>query len=211
MIFKESKETRRFVMRMPTDGLFRKIRGKREISKLSDFQEEIEKLISISGKRYKESKELEEDLKKKYNEKMSNLDFQGSKQTVENSKRQLVKTLDLEVQLEFLTEIQKLIPFVSQDRIGNPSQFNDFQNVAYQILNQKKIKTTSNRKFLLRKFQKFISRKESMSTVNQHTSQSSDMEVDEIINDLMTKKDIKKIDSEINEILREIKQKKGEG
>ncbi|MHA2307283.1 MAG: hypothetical protein ACXACU_18035 [Candidatus Hodarchaeales archaeon] len=210
MIFKELKETRMIVRRMPINSFFRKVKGKREISQLLDFQEELENLISKVGKRYKESKELEEELKKIYDEKMSNLDFRGSKQSVENSKRQLVETLDIEVQLEFLTDIQKLIPFISQDRIGNPDQFNDFQKVAYQILNPKKIKSRSNRKFLLRKFQKFISRKDSMPSVNHPNSQSSDMEVDDIINDLMTKKDTKKIDSEIDEILAEIKQKNHE-
>ncbi len=192
---------------MPINGLLRKVKGKREISQLSDFKEELENLISKIGKKYKESKELEESYKKKYDEKMSNLDFQGSKQTVENSKRQLVNTLDLEAQLEFLTEIQKLIPFISQDRIGNHDQFKNFKNVAYQILNPKKIKMRSNRKLLIRKFQKFISREKSIPTVNHANSQSSDKEADEIINDLMKKKDSKKIDSEINEILEEMKKK----
>jgi hypothetical protein len=210
MIFKELKETRMIVRRMPINGFFRKVKRKREISHLQDFQEELETLISKVGKQHKESKELEEDLKKKYDEKMFNLDFRGSKQTVESSKRQLVETLEIEVQLEFLTDIQKLIPFISQNRIGNPDQFNDFQNVAYQILNPKKIKTRSNRKFLLRKFQKFLSRKEYLSSVNQSYSQSTDMEVDDIINDLMTKKETKKIDSEIDKILAEIKQKNDE-
>lgn len=95
---------------MPFNNLIRTISGKKKISTLNDFEEELEKLIAKIEREYLESKESEEDYQDNYNERMSKLDFKGSKEAVEDGRRQLARTLDLEVNLEFLTNIQKLIP-----------------------------------------------------------------------------------------------------
>lgn len=208
MIFKEQKESRIIVAPMPFNNLIRTISGKRKISTLNDFEEELEKLIAKIEREYLESKESEEDYQENYNERMSKLDFKGSKEAVEDGRRQLARTLELEVNLEFLTNIQKLIPYLSKTKLKNSQQAQEFQKVANDILDVRKINSRSNRQFFMKKIKRFLIRGD-VSVLNDVTEMNAfNTEIEKILIEASSSKDSESIDTRVDKIIEEIKQKK---
>lgn len=193
---------------MPINNFVRTISGKRKISTLNDFEEELEKLHTKIERDYLESKESEEDYKENYNERMSKLDFKGSKEAVEDGRRQLARTLELEVQLEFLTNIQKLMPYLSKTKLKNSHQAEEFQKVANDVINLKKINSRSNRHLFMKKIKKFLIRRD-VSVLDDGTDRgTSNSEIERILNEASSLKDSESIDARVDKIIEEIKQKK---
>jgi len=208
MVFKEQKESRIIVASMPFNNLIRTISGKRKISTLNDFEEELEKLITKIEREYLESKESEEDYQDNYNERMSKLDFKGSKEAVEDGRRQLARTLELEVQLEFLANIKKLIPYLSKTKLKHSHQAEEFQKVANDIVNLRKINSRSNRHFLMKKIKKFLIRGD-VSVLDDVTDKNTfNTEIEKILTEASSSKDSESIDARVDKIIEEIKQKK---
>jgi len=193
---------------MPFNNLIRTISGKRKISTLNDFEEELEKLIAKIERKYLESKESEEDYQDNYNERMSKLDFKGSKEAVEDGRRQLARTLDLEVNLEFLTNIQKLIPYLSKTKLKNSQLVEEFQKVAHDIVNLRKINSRSNRHFLMKKIKKFLIRGDVSVLDDVIDKNTSNTEIEKILTEASSVKDSESIDARVDKIIEEIKQKK---
>ncbi len=186
---------------MPLENLFRRISGKREISTLDDFNKQLEALITKIKRLYSESKEAEEKFRKEYDEKMSELDFIGSKNAVEDSRQQLARTLEIEVQFEFLENIRKLMFLIPEEEISIPIKFQEFQKLAYQILDLKNISSRSNRSFLLKKIKKLSKCKEI-----DLLSDETELEIDKIIQEVSENSN--SIDSEVEKLINEIKRKK---
>ena len=90
------------------DKLIRKFRDQGDVVSLEDFQERLDQLISKIEQEYITSKAAEQTYQQQYDEKLSKLDFSGSKRAVEESRHQLAKSLELDVQLEFLMNIKKI-------------------------------------------------------------------------------------------------------
>lgn len=62
---------------MPFDSFISRISGQKEILSLEDFQERLELLISRIEQEYKNSTAAEQEYQRKYDEKLSKLDFSG--------------------------------------------------------------------------------------------------------------------------------------
>jgi hypothetical protein len=186
---------------MPIENLFRKISGRSEISNLDDFNEELKDLIAKVKRLHLESKETEVKFQKDYDEKMSELDFSGSKRAVEDSRRQLARTLDLEVQLEFLENIRKLITIFLEKELSDPLKFQEFQKLAYKILDLKKISSRSNRSIFLKRIKKFSRDKE----IDLFTDET-ELDIDKILQEVSERSN--SINSEVDKLIKEIQKKK---
>jgi hypothetical protein len=138
------------------EDFLRKIGGKRKILTLDDFQVNLDELIVEIEHKYKKSCELVENFQREYDEKLSKLDFGGSKKAVDQSRQQLAESLELDSQLEFLKTIQRMTNYFDREMLKIPKKTTEFQELANQILDQKKTKSLLNHRILLKRFKKFI-------------------------------------------------------
>ena len=141
---------------MPFDSFISRLSGQKEILGLEDFQERLELLISRIEQEYKNSTAAEQEYQRKYDEKLSKLDFSGSKNAVEDGRRQLTKSLDLDVQLEYLKNIRLLSRKIPDRSLQTPKKLEDFKLIAKQIFDHKKISSNVCRRIILKQFRKYI-------------------------------------------------------
>lgn len=195
---------------MPFNSFISRISGPKEILSLKDFQERLDNLIFSLEKEYKNSTAAEYEFKQKYDEKLSKLDFSGSKHAVEDSRHQLVKSLELNVQLDFLKSIRVLSNKILKENLQNPKQLSNFNQIAMKVFDHKKISSQVGRRMILKQFEKFI------------PSSTDDLSIDSTSNDETMDKDVEKIlkeveegiendssiDKEVEKIIEEIRRKK---
>ena len=190
---------------VPFDKFLDKISGQKEILTLEEFQGSLELFISKLTQKYEASKAAEVALHQKYDEKLSKLDFSGSKRAVEEEKNQLTKTLDLDVQLEFLKSIQLLSQRIPEKNLSKPKQMKEFSQIANQILDSKKINTESGRRILLKRFKKYVPQADDILLIGTNSDEDIDQILEEIKND---KKPVHSIDNEVDKIIEEVRRKK---
>lgn len=188
------------------DKFLGKISGQKEILTLEEFQKRLELLISKLTQKYEASKKAEQEYHQQYDEKLSKLDFSGSKRAVEEEKNQLTKTLDLDVQLEFLKSVQLLTQRLPKQKISKPKQMKEFGQLANQILDSKKIKSESSRRIILKRFKKYVPSADDILLIGTESDEDIDQILQEIKDD---KKTVHSIDNDVEKILEEVKKKKG--
>ncbi|MFX1248818.1 MAG: hypothetical protein ACFFBQ_15635 [Promethearchaeota archaeon] len=184
---------------MPFDKLFRKISGQEEVITLGEFQERLERLISVIKQKYEDSKLAEQDYLVEYDEKLSKLDFKGSKQAVEEGRHQLTKTLEYDVQLDFLKKIQVLARRIPEEN----TLTEDFYLITKQVLDLRKLRSESNRKILLKRFKKYAPSADDALLMGL----DSDDEINQIIRDVQEGTP-SSLDNEAEKIIEEVRNKK---
>ena len=196
--------------KMPFDSFIHKISGQKEILTLEDFQERLDHLISRIEQKYKESTASEQKYQQKYNEKLSKLDFNGSKNAVEDGRRQLAKSLDLEVQLEFLKNIKILSCKIPEKSFHTSKQRKGFNQIVKQIFDHKIVSSQFGRRIILKQFMKFIPSSDDILSVDTTTEDEAyDEEIEKILKEVAEgTENGNSIDSEVEKILEEIKRKK---
>lgn len=196
--------------KMPFDSFINKISGQKEIFTLEDFQERLDHLISRIEQKYKESTASEQKYQQKYNEKLSKLDFSGSKNAVEDGRRQLAKSLDLEVQLEFLKNIKILSRKIPEKSFHTSKQQKNFNQIVKQIFDHKKVSSQFGRRIILKQFMKFIPSSDDILSVDTTSDDEAyDEDIEKILKEVAEgTENGNSIDSEVEKILEEIKRKK---
>ncbi|MFX0172236.1 MAG: hypothetical protein ACFE9L_09965 [Candidatus Hodarchaeota archaeon] len=193
------------------EEILRKIGGKKKILSLEDFQVDLDKIITEIEHKCEKSRELMDNFQSKYNEKLSKLDFGGSKKAVDQSRQQLVESLEYDSQLEFLKTIRLMTNYFDKEMLKISKKMNEFQELANQIFDLKKISSLSNRRILLKRFNKFIPSSTDilMSETVSH-SKISDNNIEEILHEAQNKTINKNsIDNEAKKIIEEIRKKMG--
>ncbi len=197
-------------MRMPFDSFISRISGQKEILSFKDFQERLELLISRIEQEYKDSTAAEQEYQRKYDEKLSKLDFSGSKNAVEDGRRQLTKSIDLDVQLEFLNNIRLLSRKIPDRSLQTSKKFQDFRLIAKQIFDHKKISSNVSRRIILKQFKKYVpSSDDSLLENSTSDKENFNEDVEKILKEVAeSTENSSSIDSEVEKILEEIKKKK---
>ncbi|MFX1283286.1 MAG: hypothetical protein ACFFB5_06505 [Promethearchaeota archaeon] len=186
---------------MPFDKFLSKISGQKEVFTLEDFQEKLDLFISKIEQKHKASKIAEQEFQQKYDEKLSKLDFNGSKRAVENSRHQLAESLELNVQLDFLKNIRLLSKGIPEKKLKKIN----FRQMADDIFNSKKINSQSYRRIILTRFKKFVPSADDILL----TSTESEEDIDRILQEVKEGKQIiGSIDNEVEKIIEEVKRKK---
>jgi hypothetical protein len=195
---------------MPFESFMSRFIGHKEIVSLTDFQERLDNLISSLEKEYKNSTAAEYEFKQKYDEKLSKLDFSGSKHVVEDSRRQLVKSLEINVQLDFLKNIRDLSNKIPYSSFQNSQQLSNFRQVAMTVFDHKKISSQVGRHFILKKFEKLIpSTSVDSAMAAARNDETVDIDVQKILKEVEEGiKDDSTIDKEVEKIINEIRRKK---
>ena len=195
---------------MPFDSFISRLSGQKEILGLEDFQERLELLISRIEQEYKDSTAAEQEYQRKYDEKLSKLDFSGSKNAVEDGRRQLTESLDLDVQLEFLKNIRLLSRKIPDKSLQTPKKLADFRLIAKQIFVHKKISSNGSRRIILKQFRKYVPSSDDFLLENSASNKETfNEDVEKILKEVAegTEKG-SSIDSEVEKILEEIRKKK---
>ncbi|MHA2245662.1 MAG: hypothetical protein ACXADY_11915 [Candidatus Hodarchaeales archaeon] len=188
-----------------------RLSGQKEIRSLEDFQERLELLISRIEQEYKDSTSAEQEYQQEYNEKLSKLDFSGSKNAVEDGRRQLTKSLDLDSQLEFLKNIRRLSRKIPENRLQTQKKLESFRLIVKQIFDHKKISSSVSRRIVLKQFRKFVPSSDDFLLVNSTSDEDTfNEDVEKILKEVAEggTEDSSSIDSEVEKILEEIKKKK---
>ena len=195
---------------MPFDSFISRISGQKEILSLEDFQERLELLISRIEQEYKDSTAAEQEYQRKYDEKLSKLDFSGSKNAVEDGRRQLTKSIDLDVQLEFLKNIRLLSRKIPDKSLQTSKKLQDFRLIAKQIFDHKKISSNVSRRIILKQFRKYVpSSDDSLLENSTSDKENFNEDVEKILKEVAeSTENSSSIDSEVEKILEEIKKKK---
>jgi len=195
---------------MPFDKLIRKFSDQGDITSLEDFQERLDELISKTKQEYEKSKEVEYSYQKEYDVKLSKLDFSGSKKAVEKSKHQLAKSLELDVQLEFLTNIKKMSTQIPKQSLQTTKELGKFSQTALQIFNRKKLNFQYGRRLILKQFKKFLPPSvEDPALDITLTEKGQNDEIERILQEVKDGTvDDSTIDNEIEKIIEEVRGKK---
>jgi hypothetical protein len=197
---------------LPFDKLLRIFNDQGGIVSLEDFQQRLDQLIVRLKQEYDDSKAAEQDYHQKYEEKLSKLDFKGSKKAVEDSRHQLAKSLELDVQIEFLLRLQNLVAKIPPQSIQSPEQLEKFTQIATQAFDFKKISSQYGRRMILKQFKKFLPPTAADSTLDIALTESG--QTDDIERILKEVKDgtvdDSTIDNEIEKIIEEVRGKKRE-
>ncbi|UCG03732.1 MAG: hypothetical protein JSW11_07050, partial [Candidatus Heimdallarchaeota archaeon] len=196
---------------LPFDKLIRKFSDQGDVVSLEDFQERLDILISKIQKEYETSKEAEQTYQEEYNEKLSKLDFKGSKKAVEESRHQLARSLELDVLLEFLLNIKKMSVKILPQTFQQSKQLEKFSQIAAQIFDQKKLRSQYGRRMILKQFKKFVPPSAADSTLDEITGEKEgDTDIERILQEVKDGiVDDNSIDSEIEKIIEEVRSKKG--
>lgn len=196
--------------KLSIEDFLRKIGGKRKILTLEDLQINLDELIVEIEHKYEKSRELVENFQKEYDEKLSKLDFGGSKKAVDQGRQQLAESLEFDALLEFLNIIKRMTNYFDRETLKTPKKTIEFQELAHQIFDQKKIKSLSNRRILLKRFKKFIPSSDDL-LVSKAVSNSeiSSKDVEKILQEAKNKTiGESSLDSEAEKIIDEIRKKK---
>lgn len=186
---------------LPFDKFLSKISGQKEVTTFDEFQEKLDLLISRIEQKYEDSKIAEQDFHQKYDEKLSKLDFSGSKRAVEDGRHQLAESLELNVQLDFLRNIRLLSQRIPKKNLNKI----DFSQIANQIFDSKKLRSQSYRRIILSRFKKFVPSADDILLI----STDSEEDIDHILQEVKEGKHIiGSIDSEVEKIIEEVKKKK---
>ena len=143
-------------MNLPFNKLIRKFSDQGDIISLEDFHEKLDKLILKMKEEHEKSKEAEYSHQEEYEEKLSKLDFSGSKKAVEESRHQFVKSLELDVQIEFLMNIKKISNQIPKGSFKTTKKQGKFNQIASQIFDRKKLESQYSRRMILKQFKKFL-------------------------------------------------------
>ncbi|MFX1517763.1 MAG: hypothetical protein ACFFC6_15780 [Promethearchaeota archaeon] len=197
---------------MPFDKLLRKFSDQGDITSLEDFQERLDELISKKLKEYEKSKEAEYSHQEEYDVKLSKLDFSGSKKAVEKSRHQLAKSLELDVQLEFLTTLKKMASKIPKQSLQTPKELAKFSQTALQIFDHKKVNSQYGRRLILKQFKKFLPPTvEDPALDIALTEKGQNDEIERILQEVKDGSvDDSTIDNEIEKIIEEVRSKKVE-
>ncbi|MFX0184223.1 MAG: hypothetical protein ACFE95_14160 [Candidatus Hodarchaeota archaeon] len=195
---------------MSFEDFLRKIGGKRKILTLEDFQVNLDELIVEIEQKYEKSRELVENFQREYDEKLSKFDFNGSKKAVDQSRQELAESLELDALLEFLRTIKRMTNHFDRDMLKTPKKITEFQELANQFFNLKKIKSISNRRILLKRFKKFIPYSNDVLTSDTVTnSEISTNDIEKILQEAQNKTiNENSLDNEAEKIIDEIRKKK---
>jgi len=196
---------------MPLNGVLRKVSGKKTFQTLEEFETQLKIQITELEHKLVESREMEENYKEKYNERISKLDISGSKQAIERGREKLAESLEFDVQLEFLRSIQKLCLYFQHENIKDPKHLQNFNNLANKILSRKKIKSRVNRQIFIKRFKKFVSINGDEILIDKESSEITELEddIEKILKEVEDQKKSKDpIDDEVEKIINEIKGKK---
>lgn len=190
--------------------MIRKFSDQGDIVSLEDFQQRLDQLIVRLKQEYDDSKAAEQDFHKKYEEKLSKLDFEGSKKAVEDSRHQLAKSLELDVQLEFLMSLQNITNRIPPQSLQTPKELEKFNQIATQAFDFKKISSQYGQRMILKQFKKFLPLTEEDPIRDlslTESSQSADIEriLQEVKDGTI---DESMIDNEIEKIIEEVRTKK---
>ena len=195
---------------LPFDKLIRKFSDQDDLVSLEDFQERLNQLISKTQREYENSKEAEQTYQEEYDKKLSKLDFKGSKKAVEESRHQLAKSLDLDVQLEFLLNIKNMSANIPPQTIHTPKQLEKFSQIASQIFDHKKLRSQYGRRVILRQFKKILPRSVFDQTLSGITDGKED-DIERILQEIKNGTvDNSSVDNEIEKIIEEVRNKKGD-
>ena len=197
---------------LPFDKLIRKFSDQDDLVDLEDFQERLNQLISKIKREYENSKEAEQTYQEEYDKKLSKLDFKGSKKAVEESRHQLAKSLDLDVQLEFLLNIKNMSANIPSQTFQTSKQLEKFKQVASQIFDQKKIRSQYGRRVILKQFKKLLPSSAfdlTLSGITDGKEENNDIEriLQEVKDGTV---DNSSVDNEIEKIIEEVRNKKGD-
>lgn len=195
---------------MPFNRLLRKISGQNEINNLLDFYKRLDSLISKLEQEFADSKLAEQESQKKYSEKLSKLDFNASKQAVEEGRRRFAKSLDLDVQLEFLKNIRILVQNIPDKNIHSTKQLREFNRLALEILDLKKICFQSNRRMIMNRFKKFVPLSDEILSLNTVSNiEPSKGDVEKILSEIKDGiSNDNSVDNDVEAIIKEIRKKK---
>jgi len=189
------------VFELPFDKFLSKISGHKGVFTIEEFQEKLDLLISRIEQEYEASQIAEQGFHQQYDEKLSKLDFSGSKRAVEDGRHQLAKSLDLDIQLDFLKKIRLLSQRIPPKKLNSI----DFSQLANQAFDSKKLSSHSYRKIILNRFKKLIPAADEILL----TSIDSEEEIDHILQEVKEgKHTIGSIDKEVEKIIEEVKKKK---
>ena len=197
---------------MPFNKLIRKFSDQGDITSLEDFQERLDELISKIKEEYEKSKEVEYSYQEEYDVKLSKLDFSGSKKAVEKSRHQLAKSLELDVQLEFLTNIKKISTKIPKESIQTTKEIGKFSQTALQIFDRKKLVSQYGRRLILKQFKKFLPPTVEDPTLDiTLTENGQNDEIERILQEVKDGSvDDSTLDNEIEKIIEEVRGKKRE-
>lgn len=193
---------------LPFDKLIRTFSDQGDIISLEDFQERLDQLILKSEQEYTNSKVAERIYQEEYDKKLSKLDFKGSKKAVEESRHQLTKSLELDVQLEFLMSVKKISGKIQPKSFQTPKQQKKFYQLATQIFDHKKISSQYGRRMILKQFKKFVPLADpTLDVISDGEGEDTDIEriLQEVKNGIV---DDSSIDTEIEKIIEEVRSKK---
>ncbi|MFX0152580.1 MAG: hypothetical protein ACFFAJ_17470 [Candidatus Hodarchaeota archaeon] len=191
------------------EDILSKIGGKKKILSLEDFQVNLDEIIAEIEHKYEKSRELMDNFQTKYDEKLSILDFEGSKKAVDQSRQQLAESLEYDSQLEFLKTIRQMTNYFDKEMLKITKKMNEFQELANQIFDLKKINSLSNRRIFLKRFNKFIlSSTDVLMAETVSHSKVSDNNVEEILQEAQNKIITKdSLGNEAEKIIEEIRKK----
>ena len=192
---------------LPFDKLIRKFSDHRSIDSLEDFQERLDQFFLQIKKEYEDSKEAEHSYQEEYEEKLSKLDYSGSKKAIEESRHQLARSLELDVQLEFLMTIKKISSKIPEQSLQTTKGWGKFSQIASQIFDRKKLQSKYGRQLLLNQFKKFLPSSVVDSILDE---KGHDEDIELILQEVKngTPAD-STMDNEIKKIIEEVRSKKG--
>lgn len=129
---------------------------------------------------------------------------------MEDGRRQLTKSLDLDVQLEYLKNIRLLSRKIPDKSLQTPKKLEDFKLIAKQIFNHKKISSNVSRRIILKQFRKYIPSSDDSLLVNSVSDKETfNEDVEKILKEVAEgTENSSSIDSDVEKILEEIKKKK---
>ncbi|MHA2224353.1 MAG: hypothetical protein ACXAC8_04075 [Candidatus Hodarchaeales archaeon] len=197
---------------MPFEKILEKIHGRKEIVSKKDFQTRLDNLILVVEQKYSHSVAAEKDEEKIYQEKLANLDFKGSKQALEEGRDQLVKSLDFDIQLEFLKEIKMLSKRLIPQIFANPEDLQEFNKIAQKILDLKKSSSRFQQRLVLKQIQKFLSASDEKLSPNHVSTDISSDDIEKVL--LEVKEGMENsdsVDNEVDKIINEIRKKSERG
>ncbi|MFX1506917.1 MAG: hypothetical protein ACFFDC_12505 [Promethearchaeota archaeon] len=192
------------------DKLIRKFSNQDDIVSLEDFQQRLDQLIVRLKQEYDDSKASEQDYHQKYEEKLSKLDFEGSKKAVEDSRHQLATSLELDVQLEFLMKLQSIANRIPPQSFQTPKELEKFTQIATQAFDFKKISSQYGQRMILKQFKKFLPPTVEDPTLDMTLGENGQTdEIERILQEVKNGTiDDSTIDNEIEKIIEEVRSKK---
>ncbi|MFX0124597.1 MAG: hypothetical protein ACFFAE_13275 [Candidatus Hodarchaeota archaeon] len=195
---------------MPFDKLIRKFSDQGDVVSLEDFHDKLDQLIVKIRHKYENSKAAEQTYQIEYDEKLSKLDFKGSKKAVEEGRHQLATSLELDVQLEFMINIRNIADKIPPYSFQTPKQLEKFNQIAVQVFDIKKIRSQYGRRMILKQFKKLLpssADEPTLDVIFDEKGQDKDIEriLQEVKNGIV---DDRSIDNEIEKIIREVRTKK---